>query len=57
MLNMNVYLKSDFKMEKALKRPLNIKQIENQLQKTGQTPFILGKVSIKYPGEFIFTNK
>ncbi len=46
-----VYLKSDFKMEKALNKPLTIKQIENQLQKTGQTPFMLGKVSIKYPGE------
>ncbi len=46
----NVKLKSDFKMEKALKKPLNITQIENQLQKTGKTPFILGKVSIKYPG-------
>ena len=45
-----VNLKSDFKMEKALKKPLNITQIENQLQKTGQTPFILGKVSINYPG-------
>lgn len=43
-----VNLKSDFKMEKALKKPLTTVQIENQLQKTGKTPFILGKVSIKY---------
>lgn len=46
-----VYLKSDFKMEKALKKPLTTTQIENQLQKTGKTPFILGKVSIKYSGD------
>jgi len=46
-----VKLKSDFKMEKALKRPLSRDQIENQLQKTGNTPFILRKVSIKYSGD------
>jgi len=46
----DISLKSDFKMEKALKKPLTSKQIENQLQKTGQTPFMLGKVVIKYPG-------
>jgi U32 family peptidase len=46
-----ICLKSDFKMEKALKKPLTTKQIENQLQKTGKTPFVLGKVSINYPGD------
>jgi U32 family peptidase len=46
-----ILLKSDFKMEKALKKPLTTKQIEDQLQKTGKTPFVLGKVSIKYPGD------
>ena len=43
--------KSSFKMEKAINKPLNIDQIEKQLQKTGKTPFILRKVSIKYPGD------
>jgi putative protease len=47
----DILLKSDFKMEKAIKKPLTIKQIEDQLQKTGKTPFMLGKVSIKYPGD------
>lgn len=47
----SVYLKSDFKMEKAIKKPLEIDQIENQLRKTGHTPFILNEVSIKYPGD------
>ncbi len=36
-------------MEKALKKPLTTIQIEDQLQKTGKTPFVLGKVSINYP--------
>ena len=39
-------------MEKAIRRPLKIEQIEDQLQKTGQTPFKLRKVSIKYSGDF-----
>ena len=39
-----ISLKSRFKMEKAINKPLNIEQIEKQLQKTGQTPFILRKV-------------
>jgi U32 family peptidase len=43
-----VQLKSHFKMEKALKKPLSRDQIENQLQKTGNTPFVLRNVSIKY---------
>jgi len=47
----SIHLKSDFKMEKAIKKPLKKDQIENQLQKTGHTPFILNKVSIKYPGD------
>jgi putative protease len=46
-----VSLKSSFRMEKAIKKPLNIEQIESQLKKTGQTPFILGKVEINYPGD------
>ena len=45
-----VQLKSHFKMEKALKRPLSRDQIESQLQKTGNTPFILRRVSIEYSG-------
>jgi U32 family peptidase len=47
----DIKLKSDFKMEKALKKPLSTKQIENQLQKTGQSHFVLGKVSINYSGD------
>jgi U32 family peptidase len=46
-----VCLKSDFKMEKALKKPLTTAQIEKQLQKTGKTPFVLGNISINYPGD------
>jgi putative protease len=46
-----ILLKSQFKMEKALKRPLKTEQIESQLQKTGNTPFVLKKVSIDYSGD------
>jgi U32 family peptidase len=46
-----VQLESDYKMEKALKRPLKRDQIEKQLQKTGKTPFIIRRVSIEYPGD------
>ena len=46
-----VHLKSGFRMEKAIKRPLNRDQIENQLQKTGKTPFVLKNVSIEYSGD------
>jgi U32 family peptidase len=46
-----VHLKSKYSMEKALKKPLDRDQIENQLQKTGETSFILRKVSIKYSGD------
>jgi putative protease len=46
-----VRLKSDYKMEKALKKPLTTEQIENQLQKTGKTSFVLRDVSIKYSGD------
>jgi len=44
-------LKSNYQMEKALKKPLTTQQIENQLQKTGKTPFVLRDVSIKYSGD------
>ena len=46
-----ICLKSDYQMEKALKKPLTTKQIENQLQKTGKTPFVLREVTIKYSGD------
>lgn len=46
-----VDIKSDFKMEIAIKRPLSVDQIEYQLKKTGKTPFILRKISIEYPGD------
>ncbi len=49
-----VNLKSGFKMEKAIKKPLNIEQIKSQLKKTGQTPFILKKVEINYPGNLFW---
>lgn len=38
-------------MEKAINKPLKIEHIESQLKKTGQTPFILRKVEIDYPGD------
>ena len=47
-------LKSDFKMEKAINKPLNSEKILNQLQKTGETPFKLKKILIDYPGD-LFT--
>jgi putative protease len=50
-LEQTVHLKSDYKMEKAIKRPLKIEQIEDQLQKTGETPFKIRNVSIEYPGD------
>ncbi len=50
-----IHLKSSFKMEKAINKPLNPEQIEKQLQKTGKTPFILRKVSIKYPGDLFIS--
>lgn len=46
-----ICLKSDYQMEKALKKPLTTQQIENQLQKTGKTPFVLRNVSINYSGD------
>ena len=50
-----IHLKSSFKMEKAINKPLSTKQIEKQLQKTGDTSFILGKVLIKYPGNLFIS--
>jgi len=41
---------ADFKMEKALKRPLDKKTIENQMTKTGGTPFNIKNIQIQYPG-------
>ena len=52
-----LHLKSSFKMEKAIKRPLNRDQIENQLKKTGKTPFILKNVLIELFRGLFCTNK
>mgnify|MGYP000930399195 FL=1 len=42
--------RAGFKMEKAVKRPLDKKTIENQMTKTGGTPFNIKKIRIQYPG-------
>lgn len=41
---------ADFKMEKALKRPLDEKTIIKQFKKTGDTPFKVRNIEIEYPG-------
>ncbi|MDD3985714.1 MAG: U32 family peptidase, partial [Methanobacterium sp.] len=50
-----IHLKSSFKMEKAINKPLSADQIEKQLQKTGETSFILGEVLINYPGNLFIS--
>jgi len=47
-------MKSQFKMEKAINKPLNNDKILNQLKKTGETPFKIIKIDINYPGN-LFT--
>lgn len=42
---------ADFKMEKALKRPLDEKTIIKQFKKTGGTPFIVKNTDITYSGD------
>ncbi|MEN6293577.1 MAG: U32 family peptidase [Methanobacterium sp.] len=42
----------DFKMEAAVKKPVNEKIIEAQFRKTGGTPFDIKNMNIHYPGGF-----
>ncbi|MCZ3366563.1 MULTISPECIES: DUF3656 domain-containing U32 family peptidase [Methanobacterium] len=42
----------DFKMEKAVKKPVTEKIIETQFRKTGGTPFDIKNINIHYPGGF-----
>jgi len=44
-------MESQYKMEKALKKPLQREIIEKQLRKTGNTPFKIMKIEIDYPGD------
>ena len=53
-LELNIHLKSDLKMERAINKPLNHDHIINQLKKTGGTPFQIRKVTMDYPGN-LFT--
>ncbi len=45
-------ISADFKMEKAISRPLNKETLKNQMSKTGGTPFKIQNIQIKYPGGF-----
>ncbi|MBI5680047.1 MAG: U32 family peptidase [Methanobacterium sp.] len=45
-------MSADFKMEKAINKPLNAETIENQFLKTGGTPFHINNIQIKYTGCF-----
>lgn len=47
-------MKSDFKMEKAINKPLNNEKILNQMKKTGETPFKIIEIDINYSGN-LFT--
>ena len=42
---------ADFKMERAIKRPLDEKTIAKQFKKTGNTPFKVKNMNINYPGD------
>jgi putative protease len=46
------HLEADFSMKPAISRPLSEGQIENQLRKTGGTPFFVRKIEMDYPGGF-----
>lgn len=46
--------KADFTMDDAIKRPLNEHDIENQIRKTGGTPFKIKRLKVDYPGN-LFT--
>lgn len=49
---MELKLYPDFKMQPAIKKPVNEEVIENQFRKTGDTPFSIGNINIRYPGGF-----
>jgi putative protease len=44
----SVSLKAGFKMQKAKNQPLTIEQIENQMRRTGGTPFVVRNIKINY---------
>ncbi|OPY49658.1 MAG: Peptidase family U32 [Methanosaeta sp. PtaU1.Bin112] len=46
-----VQVKASFKMEKAKSRPTSREQIESQMRKTGQTPFLVRKITMDYAGD------
>lgn len=45
-------MKSEFQLEEAINNPLNTEKIINQFQKTGETPFKITDINIKYHGNF-----
>ncbi|MGF7118484.1 DUF3656 domain-containing U32 family peptidase [Methanobacterium oryzae] len=49
--SLTIQLNSDFKMQKAINKPLTKKTIENQFSKTGGTPFHIETINIQYPGD------
>lgn len=46
-----VSVKASFRMEKAKSRPTSREQIESQLRRTGQTPFLVRKIDMDYSGD------
>jgi len=46
-----VSVKASFRMEKAKSRPTSREQIESQLRRTGQTPFLVRKIDMNYSGD------
>ncbi|MGZ7116855.1 MAG: DUF3656 domain-containing U32 family peptidase [Methanobacterium sp.] len=48
--SLKLQFNADFKMEKAIKRPLLGETIIKQFIKTGATPFIVRNIDITYPG-------
>jgi len=47
---LKIEVRADFRMERALNRPLTGSQIEAQLRRTGGTPFVVRKLQMDYPG-------
>ena len=47
----SVLVRASFRMEKAKIRPTSREQIESQLRRTGQTPFLVRKIDMDYSGD------
>lgn len=47
---MELELHPDFKMQPAIRKPINKTMIETQFRKTGGTPFNVKNINIQYPG-------